>query len=78
MALPEWTKAVFPEPLQSIAAMQIKFENYNDILIRLNGGMYGHRHTESLEGLRHQGDVILPHFKTKVYNLESISLLSAK
>lgn len=38
LTLPEWTKLVYPEPLQSLAGMQCHFENYNDILIRLNGG----------------------------------------
>ncbi|GLV41156.1 uncharacterized protein CBL_04680 [Carabus blaptoides fortunei] len=38
LTLPQWTKLVYPEPLHSLAGMQCSFENYNDILIRLNGG----------------------------------------
>lgn len=40
LTLPEWTKAVYPEILSSIAGKQCEFENYNTILRRLNGGLY--------------------------------------
>ncbi|GJQ72573.1 hypothetical protein Trydic_g1241 [Trypoxylus dichotomus] len=36
--LPGWTKSVFPDPISFLAGLQCNFENYNDILKRLNGG----------------------------------------
>ncbi|KAI4459428.1 acid phosphatase-related [Holotrichia oblita] len=38
LTLPEWTKTVFPDPISFLAGQQCNFENYNDILKRLNGG----------------------------------------
>lgn len=40
LTLPEWTKLVYPQPLYYIAGMQCRFENYNTVLIRLNGGRH--------------------------------------
>lgn len=36
--LPEWSINVYPDILSTIAGKQCEFENYNDILKRLNGG----------------------------------------
>ncbi|XP_063909786.1 venom acid phosphatase Acph-1-like [Zophobas morio] len=38
LTLPEWSKTVYPEPLQTLAGLQCNFENYNAILKTLNGG----------------------------------------
>lgn len=38
LALPRWTDSVYPDTIHSLAAKQCAFENYNQILKRLNGG----------------------------------------
>lgn len=37
--LPKWTESVYPETIHHLAAMQCEFENHNDILKKLNGGI---------------------------------------
>lgn len=36
--LPEWSENIYPDILNAIAGKQCEFENYNDVLKRLNGG----------------------------------------
>lgn len=38
LTLPTWTKTIYPQPISSLSGSQCDFENYNDILKRLNGG----------------------------------------
>lgn len=47
--LPEWTKMIYPQPISSLAGTQCDFENYNDILKRLNGGRMLKRIIENMK-----------------------------
>lgn len=38
LTLPEWTRSIYPEKLSYLAGQRCNFENYNDVLKRLNGG----------------------------------------
>ncbi|XP_020285852.1 venom acid phosphatase Acph-1-like [Pseudomyrmex gracilis] len=72
LTLPEWTKTVYPKPMDEIAALSFKFASYTDTLKRLNGGMMLRRIVNDIE--EHQAGKALPDRKAFLFSSHELNV----
>ncbi|XP_011136759.1 venom acid phosphatase Acph-1 isoform X2 [Harpegnathos saltator] len=74
LSLPDWSRSIFPNGrLFSAAMLQYRLYNYNDQLIRLNGGLLLHRMIEDMLGVINGS---LPDRKINLFSAHDVNVVA--